>query len=359
MENTIALIMAGGGGTRFWPKSRQSIPKQFLSLLGNETMLQLTANRLTNLVDRSNLYIVSTKEQKRLINEQLPWLLPGNLISEPFANNTAPCIGLSALHIQQKNPDTIMVVSPADHLITDNEKFIKVIQNGIRMVRQNPGYLVTIGIEPTYPSTGYGYIQKGEPLETFNGKSYRVRTFAEKPDRDIAQKFYHSKEFYWNSGIFIWHVDTILQHFQQLLPEIYFGLNQIKKALGSKTENKITENVYNKLYNQSIDYGILEKAEHVIVMEGGFGWSDIGSWEEVYKISSKDECGNVSKGDILLKDVNNCYIETTGKTACLVGVDDLIIVDTDDALLICKKELSQEVKWIVEELKKRGKEKHL
>ncbi len=359
MENTIALIMAGGSGTRFWPKSRKNVPKQFLSLLGNETMLQLTANRLTNLVDKSNLYIVSTREQKRLINEQLPWLLPENLISEPFANNTAPCIGLSATHIQHKNPDTIMVITPADHLITDNEKFIKVVQNGINMVRQNPGYLVTIGIEPSYPSTGFGYIQKGEPLATFNGKAYKVRTFAEKPNYEIAQKFYHSKEFFWNSGIFIWHVDTILRHFQQLLPEIYFGLDQIKKALGSKKENNITENVYNKIINQSIDYGILEKAEQVIVMEGGFGWSDIGSWEEVYNLSSKDECGNVSKGETLLKDVSNCYIETTGKTACLVGVNDLIVVDTEDALLICKKNLSQEVKWIVEELKKRGKEKHL
>jgi len=359
MENTIALIMAGGGGTRFWPKSRQRVPKQFLSLLGDKTMLQLTANRLTNLVDKNNLYIVSTKEQKRLINEQLPWLLPGNLISEPFANNTAPCIGLSAIHIQQKNPDTIMVVSPADHLITNNDRFVKVIQNGIKMVRENRRYLVTIGIEPTYPSTGFGYIQKGGPLETFNGNAYKVRTFAEKPDYEIAQKFYSSKEFLWNSGIFIWHVDTILQYFKKLLPEIYFGLQQIKKALDSKDINKITEDVYKEIYSQSIDYGILEKAGQVIVLDGGFGWSDIGSWEEVYKISSKDENGNVIKGDALLKDVNNCYIETAEKTTCLVGVKDLVIVDTDDALLICKKELSQEVKWIVEELKQKGKEKSL
>jgi len=359
MENIISLIMAGGGGTRFWPKSRQKFPKQFLRLLGNETMLQLTANRLTNLVDKENLYIVSTGDQNKLIHEQLPWLPLENLINEPLAKNTAPCIGLSAIHIQHKNPDTIMVVTPADHMITDNDIFLTVLQNGIKIVRENPGFLVTIGIEPTYPSTGYGYIQKGAPLSTFNGNAYKVRTFAEKPDYDIAKKFYSSKEFLWNSGIFIWHINTILHYFEKLLPEIYYGLKQIKKALGTKNLNKITDKIYNELYSQSIDYGILEKAGQVIVLEGGFGWSDIGSWDEVYKISNKDENGNVIKGDPLLKDVKNCYIETAGKPVCMVGVKDLVVVDTDDAILICKKELSQEVKWIVEQLKEEGKEKYL
>ncbi len=356
MENTCALIMAGGGGTRFWPKSQQYFPKQFLSLLGKESMLQMTASRLLKLVPTEKLFIVTTLDQKRLITRQLPWMQSGNIVTEPAAKNTAPCIGLSAIHIQHQNPDAIMVVSPSDHLIINSERFIEILKNGVRLVRENPHVLVTIGIEPTYPATGYGYIQKGKALAGKQNTAYHVRTFAEKPDKDIAKSFFDSKEFLWNSGIFIWHVNTILDYFQELLPDIYSNLLLVKEAMGSRHLNETTNTAYDQIYNQSIDYGILEKCSQVIVLDGDFGWSDLGSWDEVYKISNKDENGNVIKGKPLLKDVKNSYIETSERTVGIIGVNDLIVVDTNDSLLICKRELSQDVKWLAGQVRQKNKE---
>ncbi|HPG41963.1 MAG TPA: mannose-1-phosphate guanylyltransferase [bacterium] len=354
MENTCALIMAGGGGTRFWPKSRQNFPKQFLSLFGKDTMLQMTANRLLKLIPTEKLYIVTTLEQKRLITRQLPWMPPGNIITEPAARNTAPCIGLSAIHIRHRNPDAIMVVCPSDHLILNSERFTEIIQSGVRLVRENPHILVTIGIEPTYSSTGYGYIQKGKTITNETTKAYHVRTFAEKPDVDTAKKFFESKEFFWNSGIFIWHVETILNYFQELLPDIYSSLLLVYDALDTKKLNQVTDTAYEQIYNQSIDYGILEKCSQVVVMDGDFGWSDLGSWDEIYKISSKDEQGNVIIGAPLVKDVRNSYIETSDRTVGIIGVSDLIVVDTNDSLLICKRDLSQDVKWLAGQIRQKS-----
>ena len=358
MNNMFIVIMAGGAGTRFWPKSRKRFPKQFLSLFGNQTMLQMTANRFTRLVDQSNISIVSTGDQVPHIREQLPWISSDNLILEPVGKNTAPCIALSALHLQQIDPDAVMVVAPSDHLITHTDRFVTVMQDAVKTVLENPSALVTLGIAPTYPSTGYGYIQKGISIDTERGV-YKVRTFAEKPDYETAVKFLSTNEFLWNSGIFVWKVSTIIDHFRELMPDVWQSMEIIGKSFGAQDHDRVTNHEYRQLVAQSIDYGILEKASQVIVIESDFGWSDVGSWEEVYKISDKDPHGNVIRGEPLLKNVHNSYIETNKRQISIIGIDNIIVVDTDDALLICKKELSQEVKWVTEQIKQGGKEEQL
>ncbi len=358
MEDTKVLVMAGGAGTRFWPKSRRLFPKQFLSLFGDQSMLQMTANRFLKCVDADDVMVVSTDFQTPLIREQLPWIKQENLIREPVGRNTAPCIALSALHIRKKNPNAIMVVTPADHLITETDRFSEIIAKGVKIVRENPLSLVTLGIEPRYPATSYGYIQKGDIFNSTGG-AYHVRTFAEKPDRETADKFFETKEFLWNSGIFIWNVNTILDAFEEFMPDLWQALERINANLGEPREEKVTNEEYSKLLGQSIDYGVLEHASQVVVLESDFGWSDVGSWEEVYNISDKDENGNVVKGEAVLKDVSNTLIESTGRQVSVVGVKDLIIVDSDDALLICNRERSQDVKWVTEHLRQNGNEKYL
>jgi len=356
MEHTFAVIMAGGAGTRFWPKSRKALPKQYLNLLGDETMIQMVTRRLSSLLPKERIYIVSTREQEPLLREQLQWLPASNIIYEPFGKNTAPCIGFAATVLQHLDPEAIMVVLPADHLIRNTNKFLKILEHGISLARNDASALITIGIQPTYPATGYGYIQRGEKIEK---DVYRVRAFAEKPNYEIAEKFFTSGEFLWNSGIFIWQAKTILNYIENLMPDLHQGLTQIAEALESDNKEKVIETVYKQIRSDSIDYGVMEKASHVLVLEGDFGWSDVGSWEEVYNVSTKDADGNVLKGKPILKDVHNSYVETNERVVAVIGVDDLIIVDTEDALLICKRDKSQEVKWVVEKLKHKRLKKYL
>jgi len=354
LENTYALIMAGGVGTRFWPKSRKSLPKQYLNLLGGETLIQTVSHRLQVLLPAEHIFIISTQGQFPLLKAQLPWLRPSQLILEPFGKNTAPCIGLAALHLVRHDPQAIMMVLPSDHLISDSEKFARLLQEAVAVIRTNPEALATIGIEPAYPATGYGYIQRGAPLEAAGGKVFRVRAFAEKPDYEVAQQFISSGEFLWNSGIFVWRAANILHCMEDLMPDLSAGLKEIDKAIGTPDEAEVTERVYKQIHSDSIDYGIMEHASNVIVLEGNFGWSDVGSWEEVYKISPHDAEGNVLVGDPIVRNCRNCYIDAGGRVVAAIGVDDLIIVNTPDALLICRKDQSQDVKWVVEKLKHSG-----
>ena len=356
MDKTFALIMAGGSGTRFWPKSRARLPKQYLKLTGKESMVQAVGRRFRQLLDDERIMVVTTKDQEALIKQHLPWLKEENLIFEPVGKNTAPCIGLSAIHIASRDPEAVMIVAPADHLIIDQEKYLHVLQNGVKLVREYPNSLVTIGIEPTYPATGYGYIQRGERIECDCGKAYRVKTFAEKPNPETAESFFASGEFLWNSGTFIWRADTILKYLDDLMPDLYDSLLKIKAVLGTPQLYPVTERVYKEIFSESIDYGVMEYASDVLVLEGNFGWSDLGSWQEVYKISPKDQDGNVIKGEPILRNVSNSYVEAGDRIVALVGVKDLVVVDTPDAILICHREHSQDVKWVVEKLKHLGKE---
>lgn len=355
-----AVVMAGGVGTRFWPRSRTKKPKQVLDILDHETMIQATFKRLKGLVNLSDIYVVTNDEQRDIINKQIPRLKEENFIIEPFGRNTAPCIGLAATKIQKSDADGLMLVLPADHLITNTKEFKKVIKKAATFA-QNTGNLVTLGISPTYPSTGYGYIQRGEEIEKYDEHTvYKVKTFAEKPNLETAMRFLESGGFYWNSGMFIWKVSTILEEIDDKLPELSEGLNIIKPHLDKPSFSEVTTDVYKRIRGISIDYGVMQTSERVYVIPTNMGWNDVGSWEVVYDISDKDKNKNTGNfKDLHVVDGNENYIYAPDKLVALVGVRNLIIVDTGDALLVCRKNRSQDVKEIVEKLKKNGLDEYL
>jgi mannose-1-phosphate guanylyltransferase len=345
--------MAGGTGTRFWPKSRAKFPKQFLKIFGNETMIQATYQRLRGLANPKEIFIVTNADQSAETQRQLFELSEKNIIIEPFGKNTAPCIGLSAIFIKQLNPEAVMFVLPADHIVKDINKFHTVVKAGEKVALEK-NCLVTIGIQPTRPETGYGYIQYDS--DTKYHQAYKVRTFAEKPNLETAKKFLESGDFLWNSGMFVWKVSVILKEIEEHLPELYDGLMEIEKNINSPNFSQMLSKVYAQVKSISIDYGVMEQAKEVYVLKADFDWSDVGSWEEVYNMSPKNENGNISSGENhILINTKNCLISTsTEKTIATVGVEDLIIVDTEDALLICKKNQSQNVKQVVEILNKKN-----
>lgn len=347
-DNTsYAVIMAGGIGSRFWPKSRESRPKQYLTLVDDGTLIQNTMKRLQKLFPIDKIFIVSTENQQELLSEQLPWLPQQQIFYESFGRNTAPAIGLAAIHLLDRDPDTIMVVLPADHRIHDDQLFVDTLRSAIRIVYDDKSALVTLGIRPSYPATGYGYIEAGARLEN---TIFRVISFKEKPKRNQAKSFVRQGNYFWNSGIFIWRAATIFSHIQQNMPDLYDGLFEIKKAMHTKDFEAVCRRVYSALPAQSIDFGVMEKAENVYMVQADFGWSDLGTWEEVYKTSAKDKNGNVVKGEPLLKNVKNSYIEIGDRTVSIIGLDNIVVVDQPDALLICKKQLSQDVRWVTKEL---------
>ncbi|OQX83026.1 mannose-1-phosphate guanylyltransferase [candidate division KSB1 bacterium 4484_87] len=348
-----AVIMAGGEGTRFWPKSRSKRPKQLLNIVDSDTMIQATVRRLKGLVDWDHILVVTTEHQRDALLEQLPLLSPENLIVEPKGKNTAPCIGLAATLLHKKDPDDVMLVLPADHRIEDDQVFQKTLRAAAQLAKNENG-LVTIGINPTYPATGYGYIQHQQLVANIDGiEAYNVKTFAEKPDIQTAKRFLQSGDFFWNSGIFIWKISKILQEIEDSLPELSTGLNRISKALGSEKEKDVIQKVYCQIKSISIDYGVMEHSRNVFVVKGDFGWNDVGSWEEVYKISPKDKHGNAVAGDAVLLDSKNSYIETNNLMIAGIGLEDMIVIQTPDALLICPRERAQEVRDLVDLMKRK------
>jgi mannose-1-phosphate guanylyltransferase len=354
-----ALIMAGGLGTRFWPKSRMKHPKQLLKILSEYSLIQNTVRRLSPFINYKDIFIVSTESQLPAIKQQLPAIPEDNYIVEPRGKNTAPCIGLSALYMEKMDPDAVMVVLPSDHLVSDNKAFYRVIDAGVR-IAQEQECLITIGIKPHYPATGYGYIQYDEVLHNVDGVDLKhVKTFAEKPNLDTARLFIESGDFLWNSGIFIWRVKTILKEIEENLPHIYDGLQEIRRVLGTDLETETIQKVYKQIKSISIDYGVMEYARDVLVLEGEFGWNDLGSWDEVYKLSHTDANKNVLVGDHhIIRDSKGCLVDSPDKSVALVGVKDLIVVETGTALLICPRERAQDVKDIVD-IAKRKKLDHL
>lgn len=349
------VMMAGGVGTRFWPRSRRKYPKQVLNIVNHETMIQATYKRLKGIVDDSNIFVVTSFEQKEIVKENLTNLKESNFILEPFGRNTAPCIGLAAIHALVKDPDSIMLVLPADHIIQDNSKFKEVTQIAIRFAAENDG-LITLGINPTFASTGYGYIQRGEEISKIkNHHVYKVKTFAEKPNHDTAKRFLKSGDFFWNSGMFIWKTSTILDEIKEKLPEIYQGLLEIKKSIGTSSYTERVDEIYRRIRSISIDYGVMQSADRVFVIPADIGWNDVGSWEIVYDISEKDK--NKIAGDyedLINVDSSECFIHSPEKVVALVGMKNVLVVDTGDALLICKKSHSQKVKDVVDQLHKKG-----
>ena len=354
------VIMAGGKGERFWPKSRTNLPKQFLSLTNDgKSMIQHTVERLEGLVELENVYVVTNKLYEDLIVEHIPNLPLENIIIEPEAKNTAPCIGLAAIYIAKKNPESKMIVLPSDHLIKFNEIFLDTLRSALEVV-EDDGNIVTIGITPNYPETGYGYInfKKGvSPHEITN--AYEVLRFVEKPDLERAKQYLTSGEYLWNSGMFIWKVSTILKCFEDFLPEIYTGLKEIEVAVNTEKYLETLKKVFSEIPSESIDYGIMEKAKNIYVIPGNFGWDDVGSWLSLERINNTNQDGNIISGNVVTVKTKNSIIQGSKKLIATIGLEDIIIVDTDDALLICNKDNTQEVKEVIANLKASNKTEYL
>jgi mannose-1-phosphate guanylyltransferase len=346
--NIYAVIMAGGVGSRFWPRSKKKTPKQLLKIFGDQTMIQQTVNRLDGLVKNENIYVITNKDQKPGVLTQLSHLPIENIIEEPFGRNTAACIGLASVLIAHKDPDAITIVLPADHIIEDEKEFYETLSKAAEFANESEG-LVTIGISPSKPETGYGYIQIDE--NEVSNRIYKVLNFAEKPNYSTAVRFVDSGDFFWNSGMFIWKATTILEEIKNYLPELYEGLIKIQHAIGTEAFREVLTNVYGLVKKISIDYGIMEKSEKVYVIKGDFKWSDVGSWDSVYELSPKDEFGNAKVGKVYNESSKNSFIYSPDKFVAVIGVDDLIVINNDDALLICDRHKTQDVKKVIDYLK--------
>ncbi|MCF7809824.1 mannose-1-phosphate guanylyltransferase [bacterium] len=351
--------MAGGSGTRFWPLSRRITPKQVLAINGPRTMMQETFDRLEDLIPPEKTYIVTNEEQVKFIAPQLPQLSTDNFILEPVGRNTAPCIGLAATHIYNHDPNGIMVVLPADHLIRNKSAFQNIVKTAINFIEEHDA-LVTIGIKPTRPETGYGYIQFKTADKNAPEPVHEVVAFAEKPDQKTAELFLQSGDFYWNSGMFIWRASRILSEMEEYLPEQYAQLQKIAAFLNkNKYQQKLIKH-YQIIRPISIDYGIMEVTSSPIFMiEGNFDWSDVGSWDELYRISQKDRDGNVLIGETLTIDSENNYIYSPGKLTAVIGLNDILVVNTPTATLICPFNRAQSVKEVVEKLEKDKRDEYL
>lgn len=352
-----ALIMAGGKGERFWPKSRKSLPKQFLSLTDDElTMIQLTVKRILPLVDMKDIYIVTNEIYKDLVRQQLPEIPIRNIICEPAARNTAPCIGLGAMYISQKYKDAIMFVLPSDHLIKNTDLFIKTLDKASMIAYSGPN-LVTLGITPNYPETGYGYIKYNSSAQYMDG--YSVDQFVEKPNKELAEEYLAKGNYLWNSGMFIWKISTILHNMKQYIPKTYHNLLKIGSSIGTEQENSIVQETFIECKSESIDYAIMEHASSIYTIPGNFGWDDVGSWLALERHNTADIDNNIKRGDIISIDTHNCIIEGEQRLIATLGICDLIIVDTKDSVLICSKKKCNEIKSILCEIKKRANQNNL
>jgi len=349
---TTAVIMAGGKGERFWPKSRSSLPKQFLSLTSDgKTMIQLTAERHLPLVEYEDMFVVTNQNYVELVRQQLPHIPQENILAEPLARNTAPCVGFAASVIQKKYGDAVMLVLASDHLIKFTDMYLDTMSQAVDIASED-GNLVTIGITPTCPETGYGYINFGrDEGEAKHRGVYVVKRFVEKPDMDTAKEYLSSGQYLWNSGMFVWKVSTIMERFKELLPDTYKGLVKIGKAFGACEYDQVLANEYAAFTSESIDYGIMERAANIYTVPGNFGWDDVGSWLALERINRTNDLGNMVQGDVVTIGTKNSIIIGDKKLIAAVGLEDLVIVDTNDAILICSKGATQDVKKVIENLK--------
>lgn len=348
---TVALIMAGGRGERFWPKSRKDVPKQFLCLTGSDrTMIQNTVDRILPLVHLEDIYFVTNINYKHLVLEQLPGLPEENVLCEPVARNTAPCIGLGAAVIRKKYGDAVMLVLPSDHLITQPHLFRNVLRDGIRLAAESDA-LITLGIAPTSPDTGYGYIQLSTDEQENLGSAFRVKRFVEKPPLETAKAYVSSGDYLWNSGMFIWKASTILREIHLYLPEHAQVLAKIEEQLGSDHQDSTIADLFGQMAPISIDFGIMEKAKDVYVLPSSFGWDDVGSWLAVARMSTANDDENVIQGDVVSVGSKRCIVQGGSRLIALVGLEETIVVDTEDALLLCAKDSTGEIKKVLEVLR--------
>ena len=350
-----AVIIAGGSGTRFWPKSRENLPKQLLNISGQETLIQNTVGRISSIISAENIWVITNEQHAFETCYQLKKMgvPPSQLLTEPIARNTAAAIGYSAKILSQRNPDAIMAVFPADHVITTIEPFLKLLKQAETIANEN--HLVTLGIKPTSPETGYGYIKQGKAIEE---NSFKVDRFIEKPDKLTAEKYLKEGSYYWNSGIFVWKVSTLLNEISLYLPKLHEQLEELTSNTapikGKYPYQKLSESgkkIFHSLESVSIDHGVLEKSTNVAVLPAEIGWNDVGTWTSLAEISKNDSHGNVINGNVVSVENSDSIIQAENRLVAALGLKGIIVVDTPDALLVCPKERAQDVKKIVEQIK--------
>lgn len=352
-------IMAGGIGSRFWPMSRTGFPKQFLDILGTgKTLIQQTFDRYRKLVPVENIFVITAGEYVGILKKQIPELDDENILAEPYRKNTAPCIAYIAFKLLKKDPKALMMAAPADNLILETDEFIKTARKALSFV-DHINALLTIGIKPAYPNTGYGYIQ--HDTNEAAPDVYKVKTFTEKPNLELAKTFIASGDFLWNAGIFTWKVKNIIAALEKFEPELYELFAAEKEHFNTDKEKEIIENIYPQCTNISIDFAVMEKADNVYVIPASFSWSDLGTWNSAWENKEKDYFGNAVVGKhVMIVDANNCMVHVPdNKLVLLQGLKDYIVVDTKDVLLICKKDKEQEIKEYVAEVKRNKGEKYL
>lgn len=362
-NHTYAVIMAGGGGTRLWPVSRRESPKQLLPLLGKETLFQSTVSRLESIFPHERILVVTVAEQARVMREQVPAIPAENYLLEPSPRGTASVVALAAGVLRKRDPQAVMAIQTADHHIRNHDLFTSLLLSALEIANQD--YLVTLGISPTFPSTAYGYIQQGEPLSgEYKYPVFAVRRFKEKPDEVTAGELIRSGDHSWNSGMFVWRADAILAEIERQMPDLHQAVEAILSAWDLPLRDEVFRTQWNGLKSETIDYGIMEKAQRVVVLPAdGLGWSDVGSWDSLFEILSPDTNGNVevNRKNHLALDTHNVLIYGAGKQRMVVtiGLDDTVVVDMDDVLMICKTDQAQKVRDVVDHLKKNNQDDYL
>ncbi|HEY8781408.1 MAG TPA: mannose-1-phosphate guanylyltransferase [Mucilaginibacter sp.] len=359
-KNYYVIIMAGGIGSRFWPISRTSHPKQFIDILGTgKTLIQNTYDRFLKICPKENIYVATNDIYASLVKKQLPDMADDQILTEPVMRNTAPCIAYGSFKIESLDPDAVIVVAPSDHLILDEPAFVSAIEKSLQVAEKH-NCLITLGIKPSRPDAGYGYIQYTN--RSLNNDFFKVKTFTEKPTLDIAKTFIQSGDFLWNAGIFVWSAKAIVNSFSQYLPEMHEIFVEAKPVYNTPDEKSHLHKSYMQCTNISIDYGIMEKADNVYVLPSEFGWSDLGTWASIYELAEKDHSGNavIPSEKVVLYDSSNCIVNVPGeKLVILQGLHDFIIVEANNTLLICPRDQEQNVKKIVADVKQQFGAKYI
>lgn len=353
-SNYYAAIMAGGGGTRLWPLSRKKRPKQALKLFGDRTLFQVSVERILPIIEAEDILVLTVEEHAEILAKQAESLLPKNFIIEPSPRGTASAIGLAAIYLNQRDPGSVMACLTADHYMANESAFRELLLAAYEAALDN--HLVTLGITPNAPDPTYGYIHRGDTADKYRGfQTYNVKAFKEKPDSDLARNYQQSGEYSWNSGMFVWRTDRILEEIQRQMPELFSGLQEIEKALDTDRERETIDAVWNELKSITIDYGVMEGADGVVVIPADdLGWIDVGDWNRLYYVLEKDESGNVSDAEsALLLDTRGVLIlqerqRDSGRLIATLGIDDLVIIDTEDVLLICRREMADQMKRLVD-----------
>ncbi|TFF39228.1 mannose-1-phosphate guanylyltransferase [Mucilaginibacter psychrotolerans] len=359
-KNYYAIIMAGGIGSRFWPISRTSHPKQFIDILGTgKTLIQNTYDRFLKICPKENIYVVTNEIYTGLVKTQLPDMADDQILTEPVMRNTAPCVAYGCFKIESLNPDAAIVVAPSDHLILDEAAFVTAIEKSLQAAIEKQ-CLVTLGIKPSRPDTGYGYIQYTD--EIINEDFHKVKTFTEKPTVDIAKTFIQSGDFLWNAGIFVWSAKAIVNAFNSYLPEMHEIFAEARPVYNTEDEKAFVHKIYQRCINISIDYGIMEKASNVYVLPSEFGWSDLGTWASIYQLADKDYVGNavIPSEKVIMYDSSNCMVNVPGeKLVILQGLHDFIVVESNNSLLICPRDQEQNIKQVVADVKSKFGAKYI